>query len=95
MKDTMFYLVLATWKYPSASPEAWAESTMIVSVSRVFKVVKAQVCQCSPLQVEEMRADKGYAITSNTRNEGNYKGRGMTGKERRVGIGQKERTCDK
>lgn len=46
---------------------------MIVLVSRAIKRVKAQMCQCSPLQVKEMRADKGYVITSNLREEGNYK----------------------
>lgn len=73
MQDTMFSLGLATQKYLSMSPKAWGESTMIVLVLRAFKRVKAQVCQHSPLQVEEMRADKGYVTTSNTKEEGNYK----------------------
>lgn len=66
----MFSLGLATWKYLSMAPEAWGESTMILLVLRAFKRVKAQVCQCSPLQMEEMRADKGYVTTSNMREEG-------------------------
>lgn len=69
----MFSLDLATWKYLSTPPEAWGESTTIVLVLRAFKRVKTQVCQCSPLQVEEMRADTGYVTVSNTREEGNYK----------------------
>lgn len=44
---------------------------MMALVLRACKRVKA-VCQGSPLQVEEMRADKGYVTTSNTREEGDY-----------------------
>ena len=78
---------------PFRVTRAWGESTTIVLVLRAFKRVKAQVCECSPLQVEEMRADKGYVTTSNTSEEGNTKGsRGVRRRERRVGIGHKQRT---
>ena len=68
---------------------------MILLVLRAFKRVKAQVHLCSPLQVE-VRADKSCITTSNQgRKEITKASRGMRGRERRVGVGHKERTRDK
>lgn len=60
---------------------------MMALVLRACKKVKAQVCQGSPLQVKEMRADKGYITTSKQgRKEIAKTTRGRRGRERRVGI---------
>lgn len=64
------------------SPGVWDANTATL---KALKRVKAQVCQSSPLQVEEMRADKGCVTTSNTREEGNYKSKRWYERERGKG----------